>query len=50
MQQIENPVCQDHAPGFPPQPFPPGNRIAQRAQFWVVEFHVDASLTIPLRM
>jgi len=35
---------------FPPQLLAPGNRIAQIAQFWVVEIHVTASLTIPSRM
>ena len=50
VQQVENPIGKHHAAGLPLQAFPPCNRLAKIAQFWVVEFHVDASLTIPSRM
>jgi hypothetical protein len=50
VQQIEDAIGQHDTPAGPPQVLPPGNRRGQISQFWVVEIHSDASLTIPSRM
>lgn len=50
MKQIKNAIRQHDAAAGLPQAFTPGYGIAQIPQFWIVEIHLDASLTIPPRM
>ena len=48
VQQIEHAIRQHHAFARRPQRLASHHRPFERTEFWVVQFHVLASLTIPL--
>ena len=50
VQQVEDPIRQHHAFTLRPERLAPRHCTVDRKEFWVVEIHVLASLTIPLRL